>query len=697
MKKYPFVKQEGCKDCGVASLQMIIKYYNGYISLDELRDMTKTNKEGTTAYNIVETAKKIGFSAKGVKCNFDDIKKDNIVLPCIANVVLNKSYFHFIVIYEINFKYKFIIIGDPASKLKKVSFDYFKLIYNNILIMLYPITPIPINNSNNIYNFIFRILKKHKKLLIQLIILSIFITVFSIFNSFYFQYMIDSINNFSKKNLFLVFYIFFSIFLLKLLSDFFRNRILIYINQKLDLDLMIDTFQKTINLPYHYYRNRTTGEVLSRINDLNCVRDVISKVALALFIDLPLTCFSLILLYFINHTLFFISLIMLLFYIFIIIISKSRYNDFINNIQIFKGDISSYMVESISGFETLKGIHIEKRINDKFEQKYVNLLEKTAKYQKYYFDIQFIKDIINNIGFMLIILLGSLQVIDGKMSLGKLISFNTLLTYFLEPIKNVIDLDNNVKESKSALRRIIDLFIEKKDKGFVRKKVKGDIEFNNLTYSFNERDIILNNINLKIKNGSKVIVVGKSGSGKSTLFKLLMKYYEIEMGKIFIDNIDINNLCKLSIDNIVYLNQNEVLFTDTVYNNINLNNSEQKNFLSVCKMCYVDEIINKNNLGYNMLIEENGFNISGGEKQRIVLARTLLRPFNILIIDEGTNQIDINLERKILKKILEFYKDKTIIFISHRLDNADLFNNLIELSDGSIVRNVDKNGKYKYI
>ena len=117
-------------------------------------------------------------------------------------------------------------------------------------------------------------------------------------------------------------------------------------------------------------------------------------------------------------------------------------------------------------------------------------------------------------------------------------------------------------------------------------------------------------------------------------------------------------------------------------------------FLNVCKNCYVDEIVNKSNLSYNMLIEENGFNISGGEKQRIILARTLLRPFNILIIDEGTNQIDVNLERKILKNIIRIYKNKTIIFITHRYDNIDLFNHLIEMQDGKIIRNEEKNGKY---
>lgn len=692
--KYPFVKQEGIKDCGAASLQMIIKYYHGFINLENLRNITKTTKEGTTAYNLISAANTIGFSAKGVKCEFDEINNNNIILPCIANITLDNTYLHFIVIYEINFKNKYLIIGDPADKLKKVSFDYFKLVFNKVLIMLTPIKSLPVEKNINIYSFIFNVIKKHYSLLKQLLMLSLFITLFSIINSFYIQYMIEEINNNSKSNLFIIFYIFFSISILKLVTDFFRNKILLYINQKLDLDLIVDNYFKIINLPYHYYKNRTTGEVVSRFNDLSNVRDIISKVFLAVFIDMPLTIIALILMYLINHTLFFISLCMLLLYILIILIFKHKYHTLINDVYKARSNVNSYMVESLHAFETVKGLHIEDKVNDKFEKKYVNLLKTVFNYHNFFFFIHFIKEIINNIGFVVIILIGCISVIDGNMTIGTLLTFNALLTFFLEPIRNIVDLDNGINEAKNALRRVLELINIKEDQGIVDKDIKGDIEFKNLTYTFDNRFNVLKNINLKIKSGTKTVIIGKSGSGKSTLFKLLMKYYDIDMKKIFIDGVDINNYKNKSLNNILYLSQNEILFTDTVFNNINIDNSDINEFLNVCKNCYVDEIINRSNLGYNMLLEEDGFNISGGERQRIILARTLLQSFNVLIIDEGTNEIDINLERKIIKNIFKLHKQKTIIFITHRLDNIDLFDNLIEINDGSIVRNEVKNGKH---
>ncbi|MBQ9318802.1 MAG: peptidase domain-containing ABC transporter [Bacilli bacterium] len=691
--KYPFVKQEGIKDCGVASLQMIIEYYHGYINMEHLRNMTKTTKDGTTAYHLINAANKIGFSAKGVKCEFDEIQIDKLLLPCIASVTLDNSYLHFIVIYEINYKQKYLVIGDPASKLKRVSFDYFKLVFNKVLIILKPTSPIPLQEKVDIYSFVFKTIRSHHVLLKQLLFLSLFITIFSIINSFYIQYMIDEINNHSKNNIFFIFYIFFSICILKLLTDYFRNKVLIYINQKLDITLMVDNFFKIIKLPYHYYKNRTTGEVVARFNDLSSIRDVISKFFLAVFIDMPLALIALIFMYFISHKLFLISLLMLGLYIIVILLFRHKYQDYINDVSIARSKVSSYMVESLEGFETIKGLHIENRINDSFEKKYVYLLKNLFHYHSFYFIIHLLKDAINHLGITFIVLLGSLYVIDNQMTIGELMTFNALLTIFLDPIRNIIDLDNSINEAKNALKRILELIVYKTTAGTIKHNIKGNIAFNDLTYTFDDSHNILTNINFSIEQGKKVAMIGRSGSGKSTLFKLLMKYYEVGMGKILVDGIDINNYQVQSLNSIIYIGQKEIIFTDSVYNNINLDNSDTSTFLNVCKSCYIDDIVKRSNLGYNMLLEENGANISGGERQRIILARSLLRRFSVLIIDEGTNQIDIDLERKILKNIFNLYKFKTIIFITHRLDNIDLFDQLIELKDGCIVRNEMKNGK----
>ena len=671
---------------------MIVKYYGGYIKKSKLIDMTKTTKKGTTAYHIIETLKNIGFDAKGVRANLCDINKENVILPCIASVTIDNSYKHFIVIYEINYNKKYLIIGDPADKVKKVSFNEFNKIFNNILIIFFPLKTLPIIKETSQITFIIKLLKNHKKLLFNIFILSIFITLFSIITSFYTEYMINSLNYYSKKHLLFIFYIFFSVYVLKIITNYFRNKLLSFISEKIDVELTIGVFKNIIKLPYSYYKNKSTGDIVSRINDLNTVRDMISKVALSIFVDLPLTLVSLVILYFINSKLFFIGLIILILYFVIIVLYRGIFNDYIKKIQSKKGEVSSFMVESISGFETVKGLHLENNIIDKFEKKYVKLLKDFFTYQNLYYFQNMFKEIINDIGFIVITLVGCLMVIKEEMSIGTLFTFSSLLIYFLEPIKNIINLDGTLKESNNCLKRILDIISYKEEKQKVFNTLNGgDVCIKNLNFSFNDRDYILKNINLNIKNNEKIMVVGSSGSGKSTLFKILMKYYKIKNNKIKINNVDVNDYSLDEINNnILYISQNEILFNDSLYNNLIFDNSDSSKLDNIKKICCLDEIIDEN-LGYNMLIEENGFNLSGGERQRIVLARTLLKKFKILIIDEGLSQVDISLERKILKNIFKNYKDKTIIFISHRLDNLDLFDKLIKLDKGEI-KEVVRNG-----
>ena len=673
------IKQEGLKDCGPSCLLNIIKHYKGYIDINDLKDMCKTDKSGTTAYHLIEASKKLGFESYGIKCNLKELKKENVILPCIAHVIINNSYKHYVVIEKIDFKKKRILINDPIGKHKYCSYNDFDKVFNNILIYLYPIKKITNTPNNSNIKFFQEIIKSSTNQLIQVVIISIFVTIFSIITSFYLQYMTDNIT-FSKQKITLIFIIFLIIYMLKIISDFLRNKILILINQKIDFNLTFKTFKQIINLPYRYYKNNTTGEIISKINDLEAVREVISKVALSLFIDLPLTILSLIIMYIINDTLFFISLVIMLLYLFIIIIFRNKFNNLIDEATANKATVTSYMVESINGYETIKGCNIEDKIIHNFEEKYAIYSNKIEELDNYYNYQYLLKELINNIGFIVIILIGIFLVMDKTITLGSLLSFNSLLIYFLSPIRNIIDLDNNLRQTKISIKKISYLYHKKNN--YKNKKTIGDITFKDLNYSFDDVTNVLSNINLTIKNKSKVMVLGSSGSGKSTLFKILKQNYEVKRDKVYVNGIDINDY---KLNNIVYVSQNEILFSDTLENNIG------NDIYKVSKICLVDEIVKKMQLGYKTLIEENGFNLSGGEKQRIILSRALSNPFDILIIDEGLSQVDTNMERIILKNIIKEYSNKTIIFISHRLDNIDLFNQVIKLEKGKIVDDISKN------
>ena len=678
-KKYPFTKQEGLKDCAAACMQMIIKYYNGYISINDLNEMLETTKEGVSAFKIIEVSNKIGFKATGIRLNLLELTK-SVTLPVIAHVVIN-NYNHYIVVYKIDSFKKSVIIADPQSKIKTISFKEFESIWTNVIINLYPVKPIEHRNYEKHLNYK-NIILKNKKTIFQLCYISFIYMILSIVASFYMKYVFDNyLSNFHL--IFTVFILFIIINLYKIFTNLIRTKILINLNKNIDIDLSLDIFSKILSLPYGYYRNKTTGEIITRYTELSKIRETISKVLLTLFLDLPLCITSLIIMYFLNSKLTMISLIAVLLYTVIVIAYNRILNDTILEAQIKKAEMNTVLIESINGFETIKGLNLYDYIKLKFENKYIKYLKNVIRIDSILNIKENLKEIVNQLIEMIIIFTGVIYVRSETITIGTLMTYNSILVFFLAPIRNLLSLDNSIIESKRIVKRVNEM-LKKEENVKKINIVYGDILIKSLSFKQNEK-IILNKINLHISKGEKVIITGKSGSGKSTLLKILMNYYNDYQGEIKINGINIKSI---NLKN-VYISQNETLFTDTIYNNIVLGNNDS-NFSEVVKMCYVDEIINSN-LGYNQIIEENGFNISGGQKQRIILARSIINEFDLLLIDEGLNQIDVELERKILKNLFNKFHDKTIIIVSHRLENMDLYDKLIKLENGKVKECVKRN------
>ena len=678
-KKYPFTKQEGLKDCAAACMQMIIKYYNGYISINDLNEMLETTKEGVSAFKIIEVSNKIGFKATGIRLNLLELNK-SVTLPVIAHVVIN-NYNHYIVVYKIDSFKKSVIIADPQSKIKTISFKEFESIWTNVIINLYPVKPIEHRNYEKHLNYK-NIILKNKKTIFQLCYISFIYMILSIVASFYMKYVFDNyLSNFHL--IFTVFILFIIINLYKIFTNLIRTKILIDLNKNIDIDLSLDIFSKILSLPYGYYRNKTTGEIITRYTELSKIRETISKVLLTLFLDLPLCITSLIIMYFLNSKLTMISLIAVLLYTVIVIAYNRILNDIILEAQIKKAEMNTVLIESINGFETIKGLNLYDYIKLKFENKYIKYLKNVIKIDSILNIKENLKEIVNQLIEMIIIFTGVIYVRSETITIGTLMTYNSILVFFLAPIRNLLSLDNSIIESKRIVKRVNEM-LKKEENVKKINIVYSDILIKSLSFKQNEK-IILNKINLHISKGEKVIITGKSGSGKSTLLKILMNYYNDYQGEIKINGINIKSI---NLKN-VYISQNETLFTDTIYNNIVLGNNDS-NFSEIVKMCYVDEIINSN-LGYNQIIEENGFNISGGQKQRIILARSIINEFDLLLIDEGLNQIDVELERKILKNLFNKFHDKTIIIVSHRLENMDLYDKLIKLENGKVKECVKRN------
>ncbi|MDD3241717.1 MAG: peptidase domain-containing ABC transporter [Bacilli bacterium] len=684
MSKYPMVYQNDIKDCGAASLLMIMKHYGGGISLEKLRDLTNTNKTGTTGINIVKAAEKLNFTSYGVNGSIFDISKEN--LPCIANVIIDKKYKHFVVIYKI--KNKKLILLDPSKGIKEITKKDFLKISTNNYIFLKPNKKIPLIKTNNkIKKIVIENILQNKNNLFLIILFSFIYTLLNIFMSFNFKLIIElGIDYYNKFNIYSLLIIFATVIFVKEYSDYLRNKIINEFNHNFDFSITKNIYKHILSLPYIYFKNKTTGEIINRINDIETIKEVTGKILMSIFIDSILIVFVLITLFSINISLTLIALFIILLNILVINIFKNPMKEYIKKTKEKYSIINSYTTEVITGIETIKGINSNNHYLGNLINKNIDYLNKSKMINNIFFKENFIKDLIELLGIAIIVTIGGLLVIDNKISLANLITFNSLLFYFLEPIRNIMNLDLMVRDAKVSIDRINELFeIEEQTKIGEENKIftNGDISYKNINYSYNGKDLILENFNLDIKEKEKVLIYGKSGSGKSTIARLLVNYISDYQGEIRINGTNINQYKGDTLrNNICYLSQNEYLFTDSILNNVILGEYDLEKYKNIEEICHLKEIYKNNPLAYDMLLEENGFNISGGERQRIILARALYQNKNIYIFDESFSEIDIELERKIITKIFENNKEKTFIVISHRFNNNNLYSKKIKLDRG---------------
>lgn len=701
MNKKIVVMQNGYKECGAACLASIIKYYGGNIPLAKITELTNTNKNGTTFYDLKQASLKIGLDVKSFKIDESEFinNLDEIKMPSVCQVICN-NYEHFVVLYKINNKR--LVIMDPAKGIIKMKIDEFLEFFTGYIMMFSNNKKLPrILHSRYLEKIIIDVFCKNKGIVINIICLSIIFTIVSCVFAMYSGIVIDNILPSGRDSLYAITLIFGILLLIKCLAAFFRNTLFIILNQKLDCSLFIKSFQKVLLLPYSYYKNRTTGEVISRINDLVYVKNLLNKIILTVCLDIIVSIGCAIWLLKINKYMFLMLLITIVLYIFIYKVFRKILKYYTNICQEDNASVNSYMIEVVNGFETVKNLNMESGIMDKMASLYAKSLNDLFNFDNLNNLEMFIKDIVTYSCIMLSSFVGFSLVFDNILSIGEIITFIALTDYFISPIRNVIDLNKEYFYAVNSLRRASDLLDQESYSldCTTNFSLGGKIDIVNLSYSYNDYRKAIGCINLSINPGDKILLLGSSGSGKSTLIKLLSKYYQPCRGMIYYDNVDVNDISLVNIKNFVTtISQEEIIFTDTIRNNILMGRCiDSKLFMDICQMTGVDDFVRDMFLGYDTRLEENGQNISGGQRQRIILARALLKKSKIILIDEGLSAIDSSLEKVILERIFKEYRDKTIIIVSHRLENMNLYDRVLKLNNGKIYDLISRLEENKYV
>lgn len=693
VKKYICIKQHDYKDCGCACLATICKQHGLKYPISKIREVAGTDKQGTSAFGIIKAAEQLGFTAKGVKGNKPEDIFSEFPLPAIAHVVVDGSLLHYIVIHKITKEQ--IIVADPAKGIVKYKPENFFKIWTGVLLLMTPTTKFTKGKqTKGLVSRFFDLLKPQKGLLVNIFLASILITILGIGGSFYFKFLLDDIvpNNLEKTlHIFSIGIVILTVF--KVLTEAFRTQLLIHLGQKLDIPLMLGYYEHVINLPMNFFRTREVGEIISRFNDASKIREAISGATLTMMIDTLMVIIGGIILYNQNHTLFAITIIPIIFYGIIVFSFKKAIEEVNRKTMQSNAKLTSYLVESLNGIETVKAFNAEREVNLETEKRFVKLIKNVFK-NGFINNLQgTLKSGIKAIFGVVILWLGGMQVLKGNISMGELLTFNALLAYFLTPIENIINLQPTLQTAVVAgerLGEILDLELEKsvdEDKKINPQSLKGIIEFKGVDFRYGTRQLVLRDISFNINPSEKIALVGESGSGKTTLVKILMKFYEYEKGEILINGYNIKDINIEALrDKIAYISQEPFLFNGTIIENLSLGNPylTYEEIIDACKKAHIHDFINSLPLRYNTMIEENGSNLSGGQKQRLSIARAILRKPEILIMDEATSSLDSITEKAIEKTMNEFSEGITTIVIAHRLSTIMRCDTIYVMDNGEI-------------
>jgi len=716
MKSFPQYTQLDAMDCGPSCLRMISKYYGRSYSLQNLREKSFITREGVSMLGISDAAENIGFRTQGVRISFEQLVND-VPMPCILHWNQN----HFVVCYNIKRKRIFlrkkdaaddysISISDPASGLLTYTKEEFLRCWictksedqdKGITLVLYT-TPAFYDledekaESKANLRYFFRYLKPHKSQLIQLAVGMVVSSVLSLIFPFLSQTMVDvGIGNHNLSVITLILIAQLVLFVTQLGMDFIRSWISLHMTTRLSISLISDFLIKLMKLPLGYFDTKMVGDIMQRIGDHGRIQSFLTGTSLSvLFSFTNFIVFGFILAYF-NPLILGVFLLGNTCYV-LWVLSFMKYRRELDYKRFTQSSADqSNMVELITGMQEIKLCNCEKQKRWKWERIQVKMFKISVRgivlgqYQ------QTGSVFFNQSTSLTISYIAARSVVEGQMTLGMMMSLSYIIGQLSGPISQFIGLAQAFQDAKISLERLGEIHNKEDEEDLADIKLNHIPENKTLylkdlwfSYDGADRDYVLEDINLEIPANKTTAIVGASGSGKTTLIKLLLGFYPPNKGTISVDQTPLKNInSHVWRQKTGVVMQEGFIFSDTIAGNIAVGDDyvDKERLLYAVKTANIKEFIDSLPMGYNTKIGMEGNGVSQGQKQRLLIARTVYKNPDYLFFDEATNSLDATNERQIMDNLTVFNQNKTVIIVAHRLSTVQHADNIIVLDKGKVV------------
>lgn len=686
------VKQHDVTDCGAACLASVAAHYELQVPVARIRQYASTDKKGTNVLGMIEAAEKLGFEAKGVKGEMESLTQ--IPLPTIAHVVVKEVLHHFVVIYKVNNKHIFIM--DPIDgEVHKLDQSKFKKQWTGVLILLLPSEDFtPANEKISITSRLWFLMKPHKWVLLQAFFGAMIYTIIGLSTAIYVQLIVDHVLTGGNQNLLnllsvgMVFLLIFQIFIGSV-----RSLFVLKTGQLMDARLILGYYKHLIRLPQRFFDTMRTGEIISRIGDAVKIRAFINDVSINLVVSVLTVLFSFGLMFTYHWKLGLVMFLIIPVYSIIYLITNHINKKTQRMVMESAADLESHLVESINSASTIKQFGLEEFSNIKTEACFIGLLKHIYRSGLNSIFSRNSTQFSSRLFTIILLWVGGYYVLQQSITPGELLSFYALIGYFTGPVNQLVGMNVQIQDALIAGDRLFEIMdLEQENEGQdidINPKKIGNIEFKNVSFRYGSRVTVFEDFDVVIPKGKITAFVGESGSGKTTLINILQKLYPINGGKVLIGDMDINYISNKSLrENIGIVPQEINLFDGNVTSNIAVGELEpnMESVIKICKKLNILDFIEELPNGFDTYLGENGASLSGGQKQKIAIARALYRNPEVLILDEATSSLDSSSENYIQRTIEALRKEgKTIVLIAHRLSTIFKADKICVLEKGKLV------------
>jgi ATP-binding cassette, subfamily B, bacterial HlyB/CyaB len=695
-KKYPFFSGKGQSNSAQACFQMVSKHLEIPFRKEVVRRILndQIKHQGVISFQLCAYLSEL----IGLRAQLVDVPTASVTrIPTPALIRYGESY---AVLYEatkrtvvLGVPYLGIVYCKPAELVAKLEVEESSCPPQFKVLLLSRTTTAPQERFG--IQWFLPYLTRYRRVLIEVFVASFFVQLAALANPLVIQLIIDKvIAQNSINTLHILGVLLLVIGLFEAVLTTLRTYLFVDTTNRIDMGLGSEIIDHLLRLPLHYFERQPVGELSTRINELENIRQFLTGTALTVGLDALFSVVYIIVMLVYSWQLTVVGLGTIPVFIVITLITSPTVSQQLRAKAERNSETQSYLVEVMSGIQTVKAQNIELRSRFFWQERYARYVAAGFKTVVTFTLASSTSNFFNKFSSLLVLWVGAYLVLQGELTLGELIAFRIISSYVTNPILRLTQLWQNFQETSLSLERLSDIVdtpqeAEQDRSNIPLPPIMGAVKYDNVFFRFaTNGPLQLNNVNLEIPSGKFVGIVGQSGSGKSTMMKLLLRLYEPEAGRILVDGYDITKVELYSLRRqIGVVPQETLLFDGTVQENIALTNPEAttEEIIEAAKIAAAHDFIMNLPNGYNTRVGERGAGLSGGQRQRIAIARSALQRPKLLVLDEATSALDYPTERQVCLNLATAFKGNTVFFITHRLNtvrNADI---IIVMDSGKVI------------